>query len=551
MDDCTSTLDETRCEICKSAKVQSYCDFCHVNLCNPCTGEHILDKYDKHKVVPFHRRQSSLIFPKCSIHQNRTCKFQCKNCIFFVCSFCIASKEHGEHDLIELTKVYETKKENIVKDTYDLENVLKPTYCELALDLENKIANLNVFYENIATTILEHGEEWHKEIDNLISKLNSEIASMKSNHLEILQKELCDIIETKSSIERTAESLKKIQESSEISQIIEYSYDNKEFSQLPSLVNVLLPTFSPKPIEQDKLHNCFGDITQLSVEETASSPVESSTSEEVLLHDFELVDTIKSGYDRIHSVSYENEEKLWMSGQTGEIKCYTMEGVLLREIKTELNVVPDNIIVDSFSVLMYSDPRTYTVYKVENDKSVAVIEVQEWIPSYLCVTATPGNLLVTMYRYDRTEAKVVRYSGSIENQTIQFNEEGKALYSLNDKVKYITENRNQDICVADFGAKAVVVVNHDGKFRFRFTRHRSASRSRRFTPSGIATDSHGRILTSDYNNHCIHIIDQNGQFLSCIDNCDLEFPCGLCVNNEGDLFVCEHKRGNVKKIKYS
>lgn len=134
MDDCTSTLNETRCEICKSAKVHSYCDFCHVNLCNPCTGEHILDEYEKHRVVPFHRRKSSLIFPKCGTHENKTCNFQCKNCATFVCSFCIASKQHKKHDFIELTEVYETKKENIVKDTYDLENVLTPTYCEIALD---------------------------------------------------------------------------------------------------------------------------------------------------------------------------------------------------------------------------------------------------------------------------------------------------------------------------------------------------------------------------------------------------------------------------------
>lgn len=142
MDDRTSTLDEILCEICKSAKAQSYCDFCHVNLCNPCSGEHILDEYDKHRVVPFHR------------HIKIELKFQCKNCIICVCSFCIASKEHGEHDLIELTEVYETKKENIVKDTYDLENVLTPTYCEIALGLEKQIANLDVIYENNATTIL-------------------------------------------------------------------------------------------------------------------------------------------------------------------------------------------------------------------------------------------------------------------------------------------------------------------------------------------------------------------------------------------------------------
>lgn len=193
MDDFPSTQDETLCDICKNAIVQSYCDFCNVNLCNPCTGEHILNEYDKHRVVPFHRRKSSLIFPKCGTHHTRTCKIQCKKCTIFVCSFCIASKQHEKHDFIELTEVYKTKKETIVKDTYELENVLTPTYCEITLDLERQIANLDVLYENIATTILEHGEEWHKEIDNLVSKLKTEIKNMKSNHLEILQKKLYDI----------------------------------------------------------------------------------------------------------------------------------------------------------------------------------------------------------------------------------------------------------------------------------------------------------------------------------------------------------------------
>lgn len=273
MDDCPSTQDGTRCDICKNAIVQSYCDFCHVNLCNPCTGEHILDEYDKHRVVPFPRRKSSLIFPKCGTHENRTCKFQCKNCTIFVCSFCIASKQHKEQDFIELTEVYETKKENIVKDTCELENVLTPTYCEIALDLETQIANLDVLYENIATTILEHGKKWHKEIEMLISKLNTEINSMKSNHRVILQNNLKDIKEKQSLIRQNVESLKKITKSNEILQIIEYNCESKDFSKLPSLLQVSLPTFCPKPIEKDKLLNNFGDLSPLSTKETVSSLV--------------------------------------------------------------------------------------------------------------------------------------------------------------------------------------------------------------------------------------------------------------------------------------
>ena len=209
-----------------------------------------------------------------------------------------------------------------------------------------------------------------------------------------------------------------------------------------------------------------------------------------------------------------------------------------------------DIAVDTTGALLYCDVETSTVYKVKNGKTEEIITFKRWNPINLCFTSS-GELLFTMYNDDETQSKVIRYSGSTVKQTIQFDDKGQPLYSGYDYTKYISENRNKDICVTDIIAGFVVVVNQAGKLRFRYTGHPSPTKIKPFTLYGITTDSQCRILTSDISNHRIHILDADGQFLRYIDNCDLRNPISLCVDSNDGLFLCENFKGSVKKIRYS
>uniref|UniRef100_A0A8W8LWU5 Tripartite motif-containing protein 3 n=1 Tax=Magallana gigas TaxID=29159 RepID=A0A8W8LWU5_MAGGI len=473
----------------------------------------------------------------------------CSN--IFVCSSCMASEQHGRHKFVEVAEVFKTKKDDIKKDAKELENHISPTYEEIARDLENQLANLDGGYEKITTTMSKQGEQWHREIDIIINNMKTEIGEIKVKHKDILQKHLDEIKQIQSLIKQTLQAIRKIEKSTDVSLTTEYSSKIREFSKLPPKVKVTLPTFIAKPIDPENLYSLFGQITPLSTatEENVSSLNQHKTSVRELMDEPELVTTIHTGHEKLRSVTCLNDDKIWTSGKTNDIKCFNSKGSLLQTIQKQSGKFPGDIAVDSDGDLLYTSGATRTVNKVKNGQTEELIRLQGWTPGYLCVTST-GDLLVTMYSDDYTQSKVVRYLGTTEKQTIQFDDKGKPLYSGNAKLKCIRENRNRDICVADSEAGAVVVVNQDGKLRWRYTGHPSVTKNKPFKSQDITTDSQSHILTADSDNHCIHILDQNGQFLGYIDNCDLKGPTGLCVDINDNLFVCEFYKGNVKKIKY-
>ena len=73
---------------------------------------------------------------------------------------------------------------------------------------------------------------------------------------------------------------------------------------------------------------------------------------------------------------------------------------------------------------------------------------------------------------------------------------------------------------------SVVVLDRTGKVRFRYDG--TPARSKQwFNPGCIVTDCLGQITVTDSNNECLHILDQNGQFLKCLVGCSLENPLVL------------------------
>ncbi|XP_056007752.1 E3 ubiquitin-protein ligase TRIM71-like [Ostrea edulis] len=540
------------CDLCEAVPLQSHCELCNINLCKACVGEHLSDTSKDHKVVPFLRRKATPNYPKCPKHADKHCELHCEECNIPVCSTCISSGKHKGHDMSDILKKLSANTESLQKDLKELETRIYPQYEIMVSNVETEKAELERNYGKLTTDADEQGEILHREITAIVNQRKSAITEMKTKHLDALKKNTDEITQKMAELKQIMSDLKSMLKSNDISLTSTYKSRNSEFRTLPPKVRVTLPSFSPQKINKDQLNEMFGSLSPLSIntehgDTMKSAEAVSSPPVKPLLDEPRVTATIDTGYNRLFSVSCLSEDQVWTHGENNTMKLLNLQSKLLTSIQTKSGRLPHDIAVTRDGDLVYTDEYKHTINLIKNKQIQTVITLQGWIPLRVCCTA--GNdLLVTMISDDLKQSKVVRYSGSTEKQSIQFDDQGRPLYSSGGlyNYKYLSENKNLDICVADRSASAVVVVNQSGKLRFRYTGHPSNTKQS-FTPVGITTDSQSHILTADYQR--IHILDQDGQFLRYI-HCHLKLPLGLCVDIRDNLFVAEWLTAKVKKIKY-
>nr|XP_034306152.1 uncharacterized protein LOC109617037 [Crassostrea gigas]XP_034306153.1 uncharacterized protein LOC109617037 [Crassostrea gigas] len=548
---------------------QFYCNDCHQPMCEQCRDEHQKNKKTKnHEVVPYKQRKRPLPVEKCKIHPTRHIELLCEECQIPICSKCTATKEHRGHAFTDLEFVFDEKvslkcHEEIAK----IRNYFDPISQDLKKEIAGDVTEIKKIMEDIRTSMKAEAKSVKKIVDTITSEKIEQVNKIEQSLLETLINQnqqiddylnyLNDLIKTyygylsPSNIEQLTCALKS---------------ENLMIRPIPETFKPVLPIYTAGQHSKEDVAKLLGRITvpNTKPENRKIKPIETACTELKLTGKQRKQDREKSdvkqtlslsssvtkvreytvpGVGDVFHISHGKSGRLWASDSWGNLVQTDLQGNQLQKIQTSGRSEGYHTVTQDGD-LIYTDRDNKVINKITPDNTITeFIITGDWEPLSIHSSHINGDILVGMMKDE--EVKVTRYNKTgTEIQNIQKDNKGKGLYS---DPHYITEKINGDVCVSDYNKHAVVVVDKSGQHRFSYTGQGS-----RFNPYGICTDLLGHILVCDNVSKTVHLLDQDGQFLSLLltSQQGVECPRSVCVDDENNLWVGQRDTNTVTVYKY-
>ncbi|XP_062615114.1 uncharacterized protein LOC134276842 [Saccostrea cucullata] len=194
--------------------------------------------------------------------------------------------------------------------------------------------------------------------------------------------------------------------------------------------------------------HCYSFITkELSLDVRSTPPLTKQSFEDgyphlvtMIIHEPQIFHTGIEGGHMMMNVACMDNANIWTCAD-GRITLYNVDQnqsqlISIKQIRTW----PNSIAVTKGGDLVFTTHSDRTVNILNNEGIREVIRLRMWRPHSVCCTSS-GDFLVTLENDDKKRSKIIRYSGYKEKQSIQFNENGKSLYSSSGSNLHICENR--------------------------------------------------------------------------------------------------------------
>ncbi|XP_061167483.1 uncharacterized protein LOC133176374 [Saccostrea echinata] len=534
-------------------------------MCKTCRDQHLrISENKNHEVVFYQQRKRQLPVEKCKIHPTKDIDILCKECNIPLCSKCSTMQEHWGHHFIDLETIYTDKFTLCQKEISKIHNYFLPTSQDLQREVQEDATEVKQIMDSIRTSMKTEAESLKNMVDTVLSEKMEELHQIEKSLLEKLKSQEKTFDDYIAYLSDFVKEFQNYLSSTELSNFTTKLPENLKIQSIPETTKLVTPNFSSAQYNKNDVAKLLGKITVTdkkgelrSVEPMEIPPIATSmksTSEQTKQDEHVKSDKKQTlslsasvtkvrefnvpGVDGVYHVSLDQSGRLWISDFDGNLVQTDLQGNVIQKIKTSGEDQGYHTVTQDGD-LIFTDKDKKVINRITQDNNITeFIKTGDWKPLSIHSSHINGDLLVGMLK-DR-EGKVTRYNKTgKELQNIQRDSKGRGLYGA---PHYITENINGDICTSNFGT-AVVVVDKSGQHRFSYTDQKSD-----FDPCGICTDVLGHILVCDVITDTVHLLDQDGQFLSLLltQQQRVEYPCSVCVDDENNLYVGQ--LGNTLRV---
>ena len=587
----TALLSTVLCNKCDNHAAKFHCNTCGDALCATCKENHLASKGTRHHVIVSYAKKLDpkyLIGLICHTHNTSDPELWCDTCGVPICFTCITEKHRG-HEVSKITSVLSQKRDAMLEEVKSFRDKTVEKWSEVLQQAQNITSNYQAKIDEIDKDLQTRAQEMHRQVDAILSHSQRALQQMKISGLDKLQKQEKYIGDR---LQQLREDVTKYEDQltgADQNAVLQFKPGKIPCKEEPPSLEAAasIPAFAKGENDAYAMQKIFGELSNEDKDTLKKSPQSlSSTQLEATSDSRESKTKLDSGetmmplspsstrssamkksldpnpsvqsdfYVNIHlphiaCVRQElawvktEEKKLkkvsaspnWTSRSTVKVQLVDRNGTVRDTINTDFDI--NGMTVTADGELLMTDGRNKCIRSV----SISTLFNTSWKPYGLCCLHNK-DIVVTF----RDDCKVVVYSRNGEIR--QKMDHIKFRHPMSVAVNKV----NQDIYVCDhkennrYSAGKVVTIAADGQLRYEY----AGQGGKEFAPVDVCTDEMGHVLITDLNNHRVHILDQEGQFIQYIltSQQGLNYPTTIDVNQEGYVWVGEYFNECVKVTRY-
>ncbi|XP_019613545.1 PREDICTED: tripartite motif-containing protein 3-like [Branchiostoma belcheri] len=502
------------------------------------------------------REQQPQSANRCSSHPSEVLKQFCKQCQIPICEQCF-EEAHDDHLTTTIKKAAQERSSTVQALINEGRNILE-SHLSFIRSLREKEKTLNERKQQRDNSIIQAYNQMVQKLTQRKDHLLSESEENHTKNLDRIHTErdqvLADINELSAACDRAEQELQQgwvefLSQQTALTEVVGKYRGKAAPTPVQTQPAVFQPTDTPVPV--------LGHVT---VQSLPSAPIPEAPAARGTGHHHgkqrqgecqpQMVTFGGHGsgtgqFGRPWGVTVSEKGEIFVADWGNQrIQVFALQGTFVRQFTTvvsgDQDMRPNDVAMDGEGNLwvvgwIRSADHDFAVQYNKQGSVLRKFDLQK--------TGWGRGVTVDTRRYHILITQTTGDLGNWQGEVLVFRPDGTLVRTVGQQQgmkypRYITVDGEGNILVSDWDNHCVYVYNEDGQFLFQFGGEGSGE-SQLNNPYGICTDRAGNIIVADGGNSRVEMFDKTGKFLKRITT-DMERPCAVAMAIQGQLVVTDN-----------